>query len=135
MNTIYTISTGRDHLGMGRHLSSHLGGHANGESSLLHTVQHCEATCEHMVSHLIQSHHNDSRDIQLQLLRDCADICTLMAKYLGRNSHFSKMLAHVCARICEHCGNECARFPDQMSQHCAQICLHCAKACNAFAAS
>ena len=107
---------------------------AAGGASLLHTLQHCEATCEHMVTHLICLPHDDRRDLQIQLLRDCADICTLMAKYLARNSCNARVLASVCAYICELCGNECARFPDPMSQQCAQICLHCAQACRAFAA-
>lgn len=113
---------------------ANIGGVMAGYESLLHMVQHCEATCEHMVTHLICIHHDDRRDLQIQLLRDCADICTLMAKYLARNSCHARTLANVCAYICEHCGTECSRFPDAMSQHCAQICLHCAQACRAFAA-
>ena len=73
------------------------------------------------------------RHRQLQLLRDCADVCTLTAKYLARHSSFSKSIAGLCAIICEACGNECARFTDQESQKCAQICLHCAMECRAFA--
>lgn len=116
------------------HFKGDMGGVMAEGSSLLHTVQHCEAICEHMVTHLICSHHDDRRDFQIQLLRDCADICTLMAKYIARNSCHAKTLASVCAYICEHCGNVCAKFPDAMSQHCAQVCLHCAHACRAFAA-
>lgn len=116
------------------HYKGDVGGHMAEGASLLHTIQHCEATCEHMVTHLLCLHHDDRRDSQIQLLRDCADICTLMAKYLARNSCHSKVLANVCAYICEHCGHECAKFPDAMSQHCAKICLHCAQACRAFAA-
>lgn len=112
---------------------ANVGGKMMADSSLLHTVQHCEATCEHMITHLISCQHNDMRDLQIQLLRDCADICTLMAKFLARNSCNAMALAHICAHICELCGNECARFPDAMSQHCAQVCLHCAQACRAFA--
>lgn len=111
-----------------------VGGAMDEGASLLHMVQHCEATCEHMITHLICLPHDDRRDLQIRLLRDCADICTLMAKYLARNSCNARMLAGVCACICERCGNECARFPDAMSQHCAQVCLHCAHACRAFAA-
>lgn len=103
--------------------------------NLIKTVQDCEAMCEHMVSHnLMHAQDIHLRLRQIQLLRDCADICTLMGKYLARHSSFSKALADICAIICEMCGNECAKFPDQESQKCAHVCLHCAKECRAFAA-
>ncbi|KIY23688.1 ferredoxin [Mesobacillus subterraneus] len=111
-----------------------MGGQMAKGSSLLHTIQHCEATCEDMVTHLIGLQNDDRRDVQILLLRDCADMCTLMAKYLARNSFFSKTLANICAYICEQCAMECSKYPDQMSQNCAQVCQHCAQACRAFAA-
>jgi len=114
--------------------SGAMGGQMAIGSSLLHTVQHCEATCEHMVTHLIGLPHDDRRDVQILLVRDCADMCTLMAKYLARDSFFSKALANSCAYVCEQCALECSKFPDQMSQNCAQVCQHCAQACRAFAA-
>ncbi|WP_202976485.1 four-helix bundle copper-binding protein [Anaerophilus nitritogenes] len=102
-------------------------------STLLMTIQNCEATCEHMTTFLKCRKDVQSRVIQLQLLRDCADICTLTAKYIARNSGFSKCIANLCAYICEVCGTECLRFPDPESQHCAQVCLHCARECRVFA--
>ncbi|HEX3078214.1 MAG TPA: hypothetical protein VHQ24_15245 [Lachnospiraceae bacterium] len=67
------------------------------------------------------------------LLRDCADICTLTAKYVARDSCFAKRSAVLCAEICVVCGNECTKFNDQMSQHCAMVCFNCARHCNEFA--
>lgn len=100
----------------------------------LKTVQDCESMCEHMITHLIM-HSQDLhiRQGQLQLLRDCADICTLTAKYIARHSSFRKTLALTCANICESCGYECSRFPDKESQQCAHVCLHCAMECREFA--
>ncbi len=113
-------------------MNSHYMHHTN----VLNTVQDCEATCEHMITHLLM-HSQDIhlRILQLQLLRDCADICTLTAKYLAGHSTFAKITANLCASICETCGNECAKFPDPESQKCAQICLHCARECRVFASS
>ena len=103
-------------------------------TNITNTVQDCEVMCEHMITHLLM-HSQDLhlRHRQLQLLRDCADICTLTAKYLARHSPYSKALAGLCASICEACGNECARFTDKKSQKCAHVCLHCAMECRAFA--
>lgn len=57
-------------------------------------------------------------------LRDCADICTLTAKYIARRSMFAGPLAGLCAEICETCGNECLQHPDPASQYCGRVCLH-----------
>lgn len=103
--------------------------------SLINTVQHCEITCEHMITMLRHKHDVHMRSRQLGLLHDCADICTLTAKYLGRMSYFSKVIANTCAIICKTCGDECAKFPDAESQHCAQVCHHCARECAEFAKS
>lgn len=100
---------------------------------LVKVIQDCEASCEHMTTHLRNKPDVRMRTRQLMLLRDCADICGLTAKFVARNSVFAKHCAHFCAMICEICGNECARFPDPESQECSRICHHCARECRAFA--
>ncbi|TLS35474.1 four-helix bundle copper-binding protein [Pseudalkalibacillus caeni] len=104
------------------------------DHNILATVQHCEATCENMVTHILrQCPDLNPRRTQLELLNDCKDICTMMAKFLARESMFARHMAHLCAMICETCGNECAKFPDQHSQNCARVCLNCARTCAQFA--
>ncbi len=105
----------------------------NPHLGLLNTVQDCAVTCEEMTTMLHESENLYNRGIQLSHLRDCADICALMVKYLARSSHFSKALAGFCAYVCEICGNTCLQFPDQESQRCGHICLGCAKECKQFA--
>lgn len=100
---------------------------------LLKTVQECLNMCEHMVTAMLGTSDIHARRRQILLLRDCVTICATMASYLASGSIFSKATAGLCAQICEMCGNECARFPDQMSQMCSRICLHCAQECRAFA--
>ncbi|SFL58827.1 hypothetical protein SAMN04487943_102342 [Gracilibacillus orientalis] len=102
---------------------------------VLEAVQHCEATCEYTEHSILQMEGSSHRSEQLSLLRDCADICTLTAKYLARCSYFAKSIASLCAQICEVCGNHCLRHPDEISQRCGQICLHCAQVCQKFAMS
>lgn len=109
------------------------GQHMMHHEHLIETIQSCEAICEHMTTHLKHRHDVHARLVQLQLLRDCADICGLTAKFIARNSVFAKCIANICAYICEMCGRECLRFPDVESQNCARICLHCAQQCRTFA--
>lgn len=101
--------------------------------TLVNAIQECEAVCEHMTHHLKMMGENYStRTTQAILLRDCADICGLTAKYVARDSYFAVDTASMCAQICEACGDECSKFPDNMSQNCAQVCYNCAKHCNDF---
>lgn len=100
---------------------------------LVKVIQDCEAMCECMTTYVAKSPDFCMRVKQLRLLRDCADICGLTAKYIARCSIFAKDIACLCAQICEVCGHECAKHPDHESQHCAHVCLHCAKECRNFA--
>ncbi|WP_019413471.1 four-helix bundle copper-binding protein [Paenisporosarcina sp. TG20] len=101
---------------------------------VLETVQKCEVICE-STEYCILQMKGSHRKEQLRLLRDCADICTLTAKYIARCSLFAKSIACLCAQICEFCGKHCLQHPDEQSQICGQMCLHCAQECNAFAMS
>jgi hypothetical protein len=100
---------------------------------LVKTVQDCEASCEHMSHHIKRLPDFEKRFRQAVLLRDCADVCALTAKALSRHSMVGMDITEVCARICEACGTECAKFNDQMSQNCSRICMHCARECARFA--
>ncbi|WHH58438.1 four-helix bundle copper-binding protein [Petroclostridium sp. X23] len=101
--------------------------------NLVDVIHNCQAVCEHMTSILKKRSDVQMRVMQLELLRDCADICGLTANYVARDSMYAKSAAELCACICESCARECSRFPDAESQHCAQVCMHCARECRAFA--
>ncbi|AGL01148.1 four-helix bundle copper-binding protein [Desulfoscipio gibsoniae] len=99
---------------------------------VLSMVQYCEAVCENTFTAVLGMC-DQSRATQLQLLRDCADICTLTAKYIARCSMYARPLAAQCAQICETCGHHCLKMPDSQSQFCGRVCLDCARECRAFA--
>lgn len=100
---------------------------------LINTIQDCEIVCEEMTTMLKRRPDMHMRATQLRLLRDCADICGLTAKFIARHSMFAHNMAGLCACICEACGRECARFKDPESQNCARVCLNCARECRKFA--
>ncbi|MFA9376079.1 MAG: four-helix bundle copper-binding protein [Lachnotalea sp.] len=100
--------------------------------NLVQMINNCEVTCEHMTHHLVMMKLVTTRMTQFGLLRDCSDICGLAARFISRGAYFSKVIADVCSEICYTCGNECLRYPDEMSQNCANICLECAKHCRQF---
>lgn len=107
-------------------------GHMNNER-ILNALQKCEETCEHMVTHILRHTDMQGRSKQVELLRDCADMCTFTGKYIARHSDFSKYTANLCAYVCSVCGNECLRFRDEMSQRCGRICHDCVRECKEFA--
>ena len=100
---------------------------------VLKTVQNCEAVCENTFTAVLGMQDVHTRSHQLQLLRDCADICTLTAKYIARCSMFAGSLAGLCAEICEICGRHCLMHHDPQSQYCGRVCLDCARECRGFA--
>lgn len=127
---------GSHHVPDGSHYtanSHHMPDGSHHASNVLQTVQNCEAICEHMISLLLCYKDVHARALQIQLLRDCADICSITAAYLARQSLLIPSITNLCAYICELCGNECKKFPDPESQKCSQICLNCAKECRAVA--
>lgn len=97
------------------------------------SLQDCAMMCEQMCTLLLEKADVASRNIQLRLLRDCADICDLCMKYIARHSMYAKSLCHFCSYICEACGNECLKHADHESRMCGQMCLECAKDCRNFA--
>lgn len=107
--------------------------HKHMHKMLINTIQGCEAVCEEMTTILKRKPDLYMRANQLRLLRDCADICGLTAKFIARHSMFAHNIAGLCVCICEACGRECARWKDPESQNCARVCLNCAKECRKFA--
>lgn len=115
------------------HENDQMMGHFKNEDLVI-MIQDCEAICEHMTHHLkMMPNESEARVMQAILLRDCADICALTAKYVARDSDFAGYAASLCAQVCILCANECSKFNDEMSQHCAVVCYECARHCNDFA--
>ncbi|MFC4767003.1 four-helix bundle copper-binding protein [Effusibacillus consociatus] len=98
------------------------------------TLHDCMTMCEQMILTAQRMPDVHARFAQLVLLRDCADICELCAKFMARHSPFTKSLCQLCAHMCETCAKECLKFPDRESQMCAQMLLKCAEECRVFAA-
>ncbi|ERJ12033.1 four-helix bundle copper-binding protein [Haloplasma contractile] len=103
------------------------------DERLVATINNCEAVCLNMHTMILRRQDIQRRLKQLDLLRDCADVCGTTVKFIASGSRFARNMAAQCAEICERCGNECARFPDRESRRCARICLHCARECRRFA--
>jgi hypothetical protein len=102
-------------------------------TGLVKTIQECEMICEEMTGYLKTRQNIELRMQQLELLRDCADICSSTAKCIARNSDYAGCFADLCAKICKACSKECLKYSDKMSKKCGYICKNCAQECQKYA--
>ncbi|SIR76522.1 four-helix bundle copper-binding protein [Natronorubrum thiooxidans] len=70
----------------------------------------------------------------IRLCRDVADLTTLHARLMARDSDYHGELASVCADACEACADECAQFDHEHCQVCADVLPECAESCRNMAA-
>ncbi|MEW5783773.1 MAG: four-helix bundle copper-binding protein [Bacillota bacterium] len=89
----------------------------------------CMQACEQCITSCLQEPDVQARMHCIQVLRDCADICSLSAQWMSRGSTHAHQLCMICADICDACAAECAKFKDRHCQDCAQFCRDCATEC------
>ncbi|ADJ13611.1 four-helix bundle copper-binding protein [Halalkalicoccus jeotgali] len=70
----------------------------------------------------------------IRLCRDVADIATLHARFMARDSGYHADLAAVCADACEECAEECESHDHEHCQVCAAVLRECAETCRGMAA-
>ncbi|MFC4246194.1 four-helix bundle copper-binding protein [Natribaculum luteum] len=71
----------------------------------------------------------------IRLCRDVADLATMHARFMARNSNYSTQLAEACAGACEECAEECARHDHEHCQVCADVVRDCAESCRNMASA
>lgn len=72
---------------------------------------------------------NEEMEECARLCRDVADIASLHARFMARNSNYSSQLAEACAGACEECAEECERHDAEHCQVCAEVLKECAESC------
>lgn len=82
--------------------------------------------CEECFDFCLKETDVKARANGLSILKDCADICALSAKFMASNSDYAKQLCGVCATVCDACASECFMFKDTHCQECADECRKCA---------
>ncbi len=71
----------------------------------------------------------------LRLCRDVADVATLHARFMARDSAYSGHLAETCAEACEACADECDQHDAEHCQVCADVLRECAESCRTMASA
>jgi hypothetical protein len=71
-----------------------------------------------------------------RLCQDCADVCALTGKVVGRRGPVWPAMCEACARVCKACAEQCGKFPDhEQMKKCAKACSDCEKACRVHLAT
>ena len=86
----------------------------------------------------LESHDNEElRSRCIRLCRDCAEICTLAARWLSRTSPFANQACRLCADICDICATTCEQYAPNhaLCGVCAHECRRCAERCRQIAES
>lgn len=71
----------------------------------------------------------------IRLCRDVADVASLHARFMARDSDYSGDLAAVCADLCEECADECEQHDHDHCQLCAEVLRECAETCRDMASA
>ncbi|PSQ02620.1 four-helix bundle copper-binding protein [Halobacteriales archaeon QS_5_70_17] len=69
----------------------------------------------------------------IRLCRDVADVASLHARLMARDSEYSGHLAETCAELCEACAEECEQHDHDHCQLCAEVLPECAESCRSMA--
>lgn len=103
-------------------------------ASCIRACNECADACDHCSTACLQEDDVKAMTRCIALDVDCAAICRLSAAYMARGSEFARAMCELCARVCDACGDECARHQHAHCQECAQACRRCAEECRRMAA-
>ena len=94
----------------------------------------CAAVCNHCASSCTQEEDVKMMASCIELDMQCATLCYASAQLMSMGSSSAKEVCAICAKLCEACGNECAKHNTEHCQECARICKSCALECQKMAA-
>ena len=89
----------------------------------------CYQTCTETIIKCLTMGGKHAESKHLNLLMDCAKICSTNADFMLRNSTYSPQTCGIAADICDECADTCDRFSDDFMKECAGMCKRCAESC------
>jgi hypothetical protein len=97
------------------------------ESNALEASLACSVACEMCIASCIKEERSDC----IALCRDCADICSLYARFEARASNYYPDLRILCAEICRACSAQCLKHAEHSAscKACSEACRRCAAFC------
>lgn len=107
----------------------------NGEMQhCIESCTECHNICEQTIAYCLQTGGQHAAAPHLQSLLDCADVCTVSANFMLRQSELHPQMCGVCAEACNRCAQSCDQFGnDAQMKACADTCRQCAESCRQMA--
>jgi hypothetical protein len=93
----------------------------------------CYRSCTETTIRCLSMDGRHAEPEHINLLMDCARICSTNADFIMRNSTYYPQTCGICADICDECGDNCDRFDDDFMKECASVCRRCAESCREMA--
>ena len=93
----------------------------------------CYQTCTETLVRCLAMGGKHAKLEHLNLLMDCARICSANADFLLRNSTYYPQTCSITADICDECADTCDRFKEAFMKECAEVCKRCAESCREMA--
>lgn len=69
----------------------------------------------------------------IECCRDVADLATIHARMMARDSAYEGDLAGACAKLCAECADECEQTDIDACQECVDVLRKCANSCQDMA--
>lgn len=101
-------------------------------NDLEHVLIKCITACETCADKCLDEDNVKMMADCIRLDRDCADACTMAARFLARKSKYRRQALELCIQACKDCEKECRKHDHDHCQHCADICHECHKACEDY---
>lgn len=94
----------------------------------------CADACLRLIPHCLTLGGSHASASHINMLIDCAAICTTSHSFLHRRSPLHEHTCRACASICASCAEDCERFAqgDSHMSGCADQCRRCAEACRSM---
>lgn len=109
--------------------------HVEGNDRMAECIDNCfdaAKTCEWCATECIRMDDPEMNRC-IELCRDVADVATLHARLMARDSDVSTEIASTCADLCEECAEECRKHDAEHCQICADVLQECADSCRDMA--
>jgi len=98
-------------------------------NDLLDQLMKCIAACETCADSCLDEPNVKNMVNCIRLDRDCADACTLAARYVARGSAHMNGALDLCIALCKACEKECRSHTNDHCRTCAEACHACHTAC------
>lgn len=101
-------------------------------NEMLNTMMKCIAACETCVTECLNEDHPGHMVECINTCRDCADVCSTVARFVARNSQYTGVALQNCITICRDCAEVCRKHDTEHCQACADACEACVEACEEY---